>query len=106
MAYWTAEASSTGTAVTAGLYYVYRTSSVLNLRVFMPVAGKGARFNVPLRVYTAVPDGQGGYTRGSEVPGPGGAPLSDADLFGVQEAAAISASPYLELRYVYLFWAP
>ena len=95
-----------GSALTAGFYYVYRTSSVFNLRVFVPVDGKGARFNVPLRVYTAVPDGQGGYTRGSEVPGPGGAPASDADLFGVQEAAAISASPFLELRFVYLFWAP
>ena len=95
-----------GSAFTAGFYYVYRTSSVINLRAFVPVGGKGARFNVPLRVYTAVPDGQGGYTRGSEVPGPNGDPASDADLFGVQEAAAISASPYLELRFVYLFWAP
>jgi hypothetical protein len=89
-----------GSAVTAGLYYVYRTSSVLNLRVFMPVDGKGARFNVPLDVYAAQPDGQGGYTRGPFVT------QTDADLFGVQEAAAISASPFLELRFVYLFWAP
>ena len=86
--------------MTAGLYYVYRTSSVLNLRVFMPVDGKGARFNVPLDVYAAQPDGQGGYTRGPFVT------QTDADLFGVQEAAAISASPFLELRFVYLFWAP
>jgi hypothetical protein len=89
-----------GTALTAGLYYVYRSSSVLNLRVFVPTGGKGARFTVPFDVYSAVPDGQGGYTRGPQVS------TTQADLFGVQEAAAISASPYLELRFVYLFWAP
>lgn len=89
-----------GTAVTAGLYYIYRTSSVFNLRAFVPIDGRGARFTVPLDVYAAQPDGQGGYTRGPFVT------TTRSDLFGVQEAAAISASPFLELRYVYLFWAP
>lgn len=90
-----------GTAITAGLVYIYRTSSVFNLRVFVPVDGKGARFNVPLTVYSAVADGNGGYRRGT-------APVAttSSNLFGVQEAAAVSASPFLELRFVYLFWAP
>jgi len=89
-----------GTAITAGFYYIYRTSSVVNLRVFVPVDGKGSRFNVPLNVYSATPDGQGGYLRGPQVT------TTSSNLFGVQEAAAISASPFLELRYTYLFWAP
>ena len=89
------------TAITAGFYYIYRTSSVFNLRVFKPIDGKGARFNVPLDVYQAQPDGMGGYTRGADT-----GINSNSQLFGVQEAAAISASPFLELRYVYLFWAP
>lgn len=90
-----------GTAVTAGFYYVYRTSSVFNLRVFVPVDGRGSQITVPFDVYTAEPDGQGGYVRGNDT-----GINSPSKLFGVQEAAAISASPFLELRYVYLFWAP
>lgn len=95
------DAGVNGTAITAGFYYIYRTSSVFNLRVFKPIDGKGARFNVPLDVYQAQPDGMGGYTRGADT-----GINSNSQLFGVQEAAAISASPFLELRYVYLFWAP
>lgn len=91
-----------GTAITAGLVYIYRTSSVFNLRVFVPVDGKGARFNVPLNVYAAQPDGNGGYTYDNTQR----VASSNSQLFGVQEAAAISASPFLELRFVYLFWAP
>lgn len=90
-----------GTAITAGFVYIYRTSSVFNMRVFVPIAGKGSQITVPLNVHSATPDGQGGYTRGPDT-----GVNSSSRLFGVQEAAAISASPFLELRYVYLFWAP
>lgn len=90
-----------GTMITAGFVYVYRTTSVFNLRVAKPIKGRGSQITVPFNVYNAVPNAQGGYTRGDS-------PISttSSELFGVQEAAAVSASPYLELRFVYLFWAP
>jgi len=91
-----------GEAITAGFVYIYRTSSVFNLRVFKPIDGRGARFNVPLNVYAAQSDGNGGYTYDNTQR----ITTSNSKLFGVQEAAAISASPFLELRFVYLFWAP
>lgn len=91
-----------GDAITAGFVYIYRTSSVFNMRVFYPIDGRGARFTVPLFVYNAIPDGQGGYTYDNTQR----VSSSNPALFGVQEAAAISASPFLELRFVYLFWAP
>lgn len=94
-----------GDALTAGIYYIYRTSSVLNLRVFYPVAGRGSQFDITYDVCTT-PD----------CPGPDVAPQDGepdnrrstvgTTLNGVQEAAAISASPFFELRFVYLFWAP
>jgi hypothetical protein len=92
-----------GDAITAGLYYIYRTSSVVNLRMFYPVAGRGSQIDVDFDVCSdTVPGrppcavGQPNYVSS----------LSDVPLNGVQEAAAISASPYFELRFVYLFWAP
>ena len=90
-----------GTMVTAGFYYVYRTSSVLQVRVAQPIAGHGSQITVPLNVYNAVPDNNGGYNRGAS-------PVANtmSKQYGVQEAAAVSASPFLELRFVYLFWAP
>lgn len=90
-----------GTLVTAGIYYIYRTSSVIQLRVAQPIDGRGSQITVPLNVYNAIPDNNGGYTRGNS-------PIatSNSKQFGVQEAAAVSASPFLELRFVYLFWAP
>lgn len=85
-----------GRLFTAGIYYIYRTSSVLNLRIAKPVGGRGAGFDAFYDVYAQDPD-----TGASPV-------LQDrvTHLFGVQEAAAVSASPFLELRFVYLFWAP
>jgi hypothetical protein len=90
-----------GEAVTAGFVYIYRTSSVFNARVFVPIDGRGSQITVPFDVYNAQPDGNGGYTRGNDTN-----INSPSKLFGVQEAAAVSASPFLELRFVYLFWAP
>ena len=90
-----------GTLMTAGIYYIYRTSSVVQLRVAQPLDGRGSQITVPLNVYNAVPDNNGGYTRGSSP-----VATTQSKQFGVQEAAAVSASPFLELRFVYLFWAP
>jgi hypothetical protein len=90
-----------GALLTAGFVYVYRTTSVFGFRVAVPVDGQGSQITVPLDVYNAIPDGDHGYRRGSSR-----VATSSAKLFGVQEAAAISASPFLELRFVYLFWAP
>jgi hypothetical protein len=92
------------TLLTLGLSYVYRSSSVLSLRLLQPVDGRGGQIDVPFDLYLAVPDAQnpGSFTR---APGP---PLlqTTSTLSGVQEAAAVSASPALELRFVHLFWAP
>jgi len=88
-----------GDAVTFGMYYIYRTSSVVNLRVLYPVAGRGSQIDVAFDVCASEPCGPGNNIRS------GGEPLVTR-LSGVQEAAAISASPYFEARFVYLFWAP
>lgn len=90
-----------GTMVTAGFVYIYRTTSVFNFRIAKPIKGQGSQVTVPFNVYNAIPNANGGYTRGSCC-----VSTTTSELFGVQEAAAVSASPYLELRFVYLFWAP
>ena len=92
-----------GQAVTAGLYYIYRTSSVLNLRVFYPIAGRGSQIDVDFEVCSDTVPGRPPCTptSGNRV-----SSLPDVPLNGVQEAAAISASPFIEARFVYLFWAP
>jgi hypothetical protein len=93
-----------GDAITAGLYYVYRTSSVVNLRMFYPVAGRGSQIDVDFAVCSDTVPGRPPCTTSSpNAVGPG---LPDVPLNGVQEAAATSASPFFELRFVYLFWAP
>jgi hypothetical protein len=88
-----------GDALTVGAYYIYRTSSVLNLRVFYPLAGRGSQIDAQFDVCASEPCGPSNNIRS------GGEPLV-TPLNGVQEAAAISASPFFELRFVYLFWAP
>lgn len=90
-----------GTLLTYGVYYVYRTSSVIQVRVAQPLAGHGSQITVPLEVRAAEPDGNGGYN-----PSSFNVTTTTSKQYGVQEAAAISASPFLELRFVYLFWAP
>ena len=91
------DAGIQGTLVTAGVYYIYRTSTVLQARVAVPVKGRGSQLDVTYDVYTRDPRTN-----------PTAAPISNliSRLHGVQEAAAVSASPFLELRMVYLFWAP
>jgi hypothetical protein len=89
------DSGAEGTLMTAGFYYVYRSSTVFGMRVAQPIRGKGSQF--PME-YDVVTD-------------PGGVPLGAGArqrtlLTGVQEAASIPASPYYELRMVYLFWAP
>ncbi|MFA5939210.1 MAG: transporter [Sinimarinibacterium sp.] len=87
-----------GTLLTAGIYYVYRTSTVLNLRIAQPISGRGGQIDATYDVYAQDPDSPGA------TPIPGAEQTSTQNA--VQEAAAVSASPYLELRMVYLFWAP
>ncbi len=90
-----------GTLLTASIYYIYRTSSVIDFRVAYPIAGRGSQFDMDFEVVTD----------------PGGVPISNCAsstnttcqrtaLNGVQEAGAVSASPFFELRFVYLLWAP
>jgi hypothetical protein len=82
---------------TAGFSYVYRSSAVLSLRVALPLFGRGAQFDASYYA-CATPD----CNAQTQIPGAS----QTARLSGVQEAAAISASPYFELRLVYLPFAP
>lgn len=89
--------------VTAGISYVYRSSSVLSLRLLQPVGGRGAQIDVPFDLFLAVPDAQ---RPGAFVPAPVPITQTSTTLNAVQEASSVSASPLIELRFVYLFWAP
>ena len=82
---------------TAGFTYIYRSSAVVSLRAALPVAGRGSQFTVPYHVCL-----QANCNADTELPGA----RQSARLSGVQEAAAISASPYFELRLVFLLFAP
>ncbi|GAC1627651.1 MAG: hypothetical protein NVS9B10_16860 [Nevskia sp.] len=83
--------------LTLGLTYIYRASSVVSLRAALPVAGRGAQFDVPYYVCNRQPCNAGNEVTGAR---------QTAHLRGVQEAAAVSASPYYELRFVFLLFAP
>ncbi len=84
-----------GTLLTAGISYVYRASTVIQGRVAQPIAGRGSQIDVVFDVCASQPCSPANAT--SQV---------TSRLFGVQEAAAVSASPFFELRVVHLFWAP
>lgn len=92
-----------GSIVTAGISYVYRSSSVLSLRLLQPVDGRGGQIDVPFDLYLALPDPQ---RPGAFEPAPVPIAQTTTTLNTVQEAASASASPLIELRIVYLFWAP
>lgn len=83
--------------LSTSLYYIYRASSVLNFRVVVPVSGRSGEFPMEYDVYLGRKQ-------------PGNNPISrlttPQPLSGVQEAASIPATPFFELRFVYLFWAP
>jgi hypothetical protein len=80
--------------LSTSLYYIYRTSSVIDVRVAYPINGRGSRF--PMEYDVSLYD-DSSNTSISTVP---------TELNGVQEAAAVPAVPLFELRFVYLFWAP
>lgn len=82
---------------TAGFSYVYRSSAVLSLRAALPVAGRGAQFTVPYHVCLQAPCDADNEIRAAR---------QSARLSAVQEAGAISASPYFELRLVFVLFAP
>jgi len=96
-----------GLLATAGFYYIYRSSAVLNFRVAMPLRGKGSQFTLPFDVFTCGVTGVS-VDNPCPPPDPGAIPISrvDTELNGVQEAAAIPASMYFEARLVFLPWAP
>ena len=82
--------------LSSSIYYIYRTSSVIDLRVAYPISGRGSQF--PMDFDVAL------YNDPTRTPIPGA--QQHTTLNGVQEAAAVPASPLFELRFVYLFWAP
>lgn len=84
-----------GTLLTAGINYVYRASTVVQARIAKPISGRGGQIDAVFDV-CATPECSSANAT-SQV---------TTRLYGVQEAAAVSASPYFELRMVYLFWAP
>ncbi len=88
-----------GALLTTSLYYVYRASSVINFRAAIPVSGKGGQITVPYDVYTRDP-------RSNPTATPIASVNPSPQLTAVQEAGSVSASPFYELRFVYLFWAP
>ena len=94
-----------GTLLTAGMYYVYRTSSVVQIRYAMPIRGRGGQIDAQYDVCTATAG-----TRSSDCHFQSASPAYVNTVVStqnaVQEAAAVSASPYWEARFVYLFWAP
>lgn len=92
------------TLLSAGISYIYRSSSVLQFRLVKPVSGRGSQFDVVYDV-CASSNCPGGDSNNNGV-GDNAISQLNTTLFGVQEAAATSASPYAELRFVYLFWAP
>jgi hypothetical protein len=83
----------------SGFSYIYRASTVFNLRAVVPLQGRGSGFDQPYDVYTTDPKGPN-----PTAPVAGGTQV--AHLNGVQEAAAISATPFFELRVVFLLFAP
>jgi hypothetical protein len=80
--------------LSTSLYYIYRTSSVIDFRVAYPINGRGSQF--PMEYDVSLYDD------------PDNTSISTVatKLNGVQEAAAVPAVPLFELRFVYLFWAP
>lgn len=84
------------TYLSTSLYYVYRTSSVIDFRVAWPIRGRGSEFDMQYDVALASDPTQ------TPLPGAG----QTTRLSGVQEAASMPAVPLFELRFVYLFWAP
>ncbi|MDP3858014.1 MAG: transporter [Stagnimonas sp.] len=92
------------TLLSAGISYVYRSSSVLQFRIAKPISGRGSQIDVIYDV-CGVSDCPGA-DRNNNGTGDNSISQLSTTLFGVQEAAAASASPYAELRFVYLFWAP
>lgn len=83
--------------VTAGFSYIYRASTVISLRAALPIAGRGSQITVPYYVCPQSP-----CNADTEV----ASARQSARLTGVQEAAAITASPFFELRLVFLLFAP
>ena len=82
--------------LSTSVYYIYRTSSVIDFRIAWPFRGRGSQF--PMEYDVALANDP------NHTPIPGA--RQTTKLNGVQEAAAMPAVPLFELRFVYLFWAP
>ncbi len=90
--------------LSTSLYYIYRTSSVFDLRVSYPLNGRGSQFPMEYDVAAILPNGDRRAI--SDCADPADTVCQRPKLNGVQEAAAIPSAPLFELRFVYLFWAP
>jgi len=90
--------------LSTSVYYIYRTSSVIDFRVAYPLNGRGSQFPMDYDVALIGPDGS--RTPISDCSNPQDSACQHTKLNGVQEAAAVPAAPLFELRFVYLFWAP
>jgi hypothetical protein len=85
--------------LTSGITFIYRASTIFSLRAVVPLQGRGSEFNVPYDSYATDPKGT------NPTPAIAGA-TTVARLTAVQEAGAISATPFFELRAVFLLFAP
>src|SRR6202008_312324 len=79
--------------LSSSLYYIYRTSSVVDFRVAWPIRWRGS--HVPMEYDVALASDR------DHTPIAGA--RQTTKLNGVQEAASVPASPLFELRFVYLF---
>ena len=85
--------------LTSGLVWIYRASTVIGLRAVVPLQGRGSEIDVPYDVYASDP-------RGATPTPPVAGGTQIAHLTPVQESSAISATPFFELRFVFLLFAP
>ena len=80
---------------TASLYYVYRNSMIVNLRVGQVVNGRGSQFDAVFDACASEPCGPDNATAQATL-------VSN----GVGESGAVVTQPFFELRFVFPFAAP
>lgn len=78
--------------VSASIYYVYRSSMIVNIRGARAIAGRGSQFDVIYDVCTTGVDNCGPTVPHFEVP---------YVATGVGEAAAVVSEPFYELRFIF-----
>ena len=81
--------------LTAGIYYLYRSSMFVNLRVGQVVNGRGSQFDAVFDACTSEPCGPDNATAQVSL-------VSN----GVGESGAVVTQPFFELRFIFPFAAP